>query len=140
VFAAEHRGAAQESEPRVYEAGEPVQVGGLTYRVRKAWWAKFEDGSRGTGLFLGVELALKNSDSRTIQIPPFMLVGSNGREYEPNYSKIVWPKMSVNPGEELSGRIYFHVPRDFTYRLLVSGGYRAKDVAYISLGSVAEGS
>lgn len=133
-------GVAQERELETYRAGAPAKVGPLTYEVARAWWQNFPVPGREDNVFLGVALSVRNGGTRTVQIPPFGLVDSEGREHGVNYSKIVWPRMSLGPGETERGKLYFHVSRDLSYRLLVSGGYLSNEFAFLGLGKIADGS
>ena len=95
--------------------------------------------ARGGTALLGVELRVRNSGSSVVQFPPFTLVTSSGREYEPNYSRLVWPKMSINPGETIEGSFYFSPPRGLRYRLLVSGGFVSGRFAFLRLEPAGAG-
>lgn len=130
---------AQQEEMETFAAGRPAKVGPLTYEVSRAWWETFPVPGRTDNDFLGIELSVKNEGTTTVQIPPFDLVDSQSREHGVNYSKIVWPRMSLGPGESERGRLYFHVPRDLSYRLMVSGGYLSHKFAFLGIGTVANG-
>ncbi len=117
----------------VFSMGEPVTVGELVYRVNKAWWEKTPDGS---DQYLGVAVTVTNKGSERVQLPPFQLIDANGRPHEVNFSKIVWPKMALNAGETLSGKLYFHLPEGEGFRMVVSGGYDEGEFAYVEINEV----
>jgi hypothetical protein len=130
---------AQE-ELKTYPMGDAAQAGEISYTVMRAWWQKFPDFPRPDDLFLGLDVIVLNSGTKLAQIPPFQLFDNEGRRYEPNFSKIVFPTMMVDPNGEVRGTLYFHVPKDRKYRLLASGTYGSHKFAYISLDKVEGGS
>ena len=123
----------------VFPMGEEARVGDLVYRVERAWWEKVADDHGHETEYLGIALAVTNKGERRIQLPPFQLIGPDGRPREVNYSRIVWPKMNLNPGETLTGKLYFHLPRGEGFQLLISGGYEAGLFAHVEISEIDEG-
>ncbi|GAB6063583.1 DUF4352 domain-containing protein [Deferrisoma palaeochoriense] len=117
----------------VYSMGEAVTVGKLQYTVTKAWWEKDAEGK---DKYLGIEVSVTNTGDVRVQLPPFQLIDGNGRPREVNFSKITWPKMALNPGETLHGKLYFQPTAEEGFRLLVSGGYDEGEFAHVEIGDI----
>ena len=106
----------------IYYIGDTVEVGNLSYKVKKAYQTK-EIKSIFTpeiakGTYLIIEVTVKNNDknSRTIDTSLFKLADSNGRIYDPDTSATIELQdfdfflTTLNPGLEISGFIAFDVP------------------------------
>ncbi len=131
--------AATAGDMEVYPMGKDARVGDLAYRVDRAWWETVPNPDGTQDEYLGVELAVTNRGKQRIQIPPFQLIDAKGRPHEVNYSRIVWPKMAVNPGETITGTLYFHLPRGEGFRLLISGGYKQGEFAHVEISEIDGG-
>ncbi|MBI5447049.1 MAG: DUF4352 domain-containing protein [Deltaproteobacteria bacterium] len=114
--------------------GEPLQVGQLRYSVKRAYWdAVVESPTGETVEYLIVEVSVRNLSAERLQIPPFKMYDDQGELYEPSYAKLVFPKMSLDPGEEERGRVFFLAPKDRSYWFIASGEFRSGQFALVAL-------
>jgi hypothetical protein len=93
--------------------------------------------------FVVIHLMMRNEDDSASIIPPFRLVDSRGREYEPS-PKAVLHKDALDLTTQVDakassvGSVIFDVPQERTYFLKVSGGMMSSEAALIDLAPLPQ--
>jgi hypothetical protein len=129
-------------KPERFKEGEIVNVGQISYNVIKSAWATRlyvgDYSKKPDATFLLVKLSVYNRAAEAKTIPTFFLLDQYGKEYVT--SNIGWPMDSVisefdilNPDVKKTGTIIFDIPKDNTYFLRVSSGYRIDETELIEL-------
>ena len=123
---------SSENSYKVFNMGEQISVGYMTYVIDTAEWADKISRSYGDikpdSSFLIINLRTRNDDNETRQIPPFYLVDENGKKYETTSDSVYLDcnfdfLHKLNPEVSTKGCIVFDVPSNHNYWLKVSGKY-----------------
>lgn len=134
--------ATKQNKKTIYNIGEEVNVGYMTYQVNKINWTK-RIGNKYTGTnanstFLLVNISARNNDREERTVPPFLLKDQNEYEYEESDSnwqigEEAFLIENLNPNVTKSGILVFDVPQENSYKLIVHGGYFSSETAIINL-------
>jgi hypothetical protein len=137
--------APEESKPRFYEMGQTFQVGYMSYCVNSASLAhslgKGIMTAKPDGIFLVVDVSVRNDDKQARMVPPFKVLDVNEKCVHDASSKAwmlddaIGVLKELNPGVSKTGKVVFDIPRRAGDCVLaLSGGYWSNDVAYVPLG------
>ena len=133
---------AEKEEAKVYQIGDKVEVGKLSYEVTNVSTTneiksdnEFIESATTEGQFVIIDIKAYNNDSeaRMVDSTMFKIKDDQDREFEPTSDMdvaMVVDSMSdfflqdINPGLSASGKVVFELPADVaTYTLEVSSGF-----------------
>lgn len=125
-----------------YRIGQPFSTGYWSYICNGASRTPFLGDSislqRANGVFVVVDLTVRNNDTSSSTLPRFQLVDGQGRRYDQSTAVMLSDRFfgvleSLNPGVTERRNIAFDVPPDRDYSLLVSGGIESDERAIVLL-------
>lgn len=130
-------------EVKIYEMGQGVKVGHLTFAAWNAQWYEKSSNNkylnvRPDSCYLLIEITLKNDSNRRKITPLFILVGEKGFRYE--LSKKWYTGVGnlndldhLSPGVSKDGYIVFDVRKNLQYTLRVSASHRPHYYALVEI-------
>ena len=150
----EQEGGSEPSAPTAvqtlahHQIGATFSIGYWTYRCDSMRWSQMlgngsSEMGRPDAAFAVIRLMMRNDDDSASIIPPFRLVDSGGREYEPS-PKAVLQKDALDLTRQVDakasavGSVIFDVPQERTYFLKVSGGMMSSEAALVDLAPLSQ--
>jgi ribosomal protein L37E len=126
-------------EPEHY-LGDSFRAGSIAYCVWDISWQNTIFYTRANSNFLIVNISIRNDGNKpkTIMMG-FKLIDQAGREYEVSSLSMFLEGgemallETLNPGVQSNGRIAFDVPKENTYKLIVTGEFTSGKKATVNL-------
>lgn len=130
-------------DPAAFSEGSGFRLGDFWYVVHGSRFSMdlgvaHRSNTVPDGVYLFVDLTIRNDSKESCKIPPFNVVSPNGAESQE--APVRWMRddafgnfQSLNPGIEKRGTVVFDVAPDRQYRLRVSGGFFSGKRAFVEL-------